>query len=89
MAHVIETQSTFQEHIPNIPLPDGSFEEILIQCAAGMITCNAFVILQMAQRMHSATYIREAQTAYQIMECVWPDDTEVRDLYDLLYGELC
>jgi transcriptional regulator with XRE-family HTH domain len=45
--------------------------------------------LQMAQRMHSVTYIREAQTAYQIMECVWPDDAEIHDLYDLLYGELC
>ena len=45
--------------------------------------------LQMAQRMHSVTYIREAQTAYQIMECVWPDDSEIHDLYDLLYGELC
>jgi tetratricopeptide (TPR) repeat protein len=44
--------------------------------------------LQMAQRMRSVTYIREAQTAYQIMECVWPDDTEIHDLYDLLYGEL-
>ncbi len=42
--------------------------------------------LQMAQRMRSVTYIQEAQTAYQIMECVWPDDSEVHDLYDLLHG---
>lgn len=41
--------------------------------------------LQKAQRMQSITYIKEAQTAYQIMECVWPDDSEIRDLYDLLF----
>lgn len=40
--------------------------------------------LQKAQRMQSVTYIQEAHTAYQIMECVWPDDPEIRDLYDLL-----
>jgi transcriptional regulator with XRE-family HTH domain len=41
--------------------------------------------LQKAQRLQSVTYVQEAQTAYQIMECVWPDDPEIKDLYDLLY----
>ena len=40
--------------------------------------------MQKAMAMQSMTYIQEAQTTYQIMECVWPDDSEVRDLYDLL-----
>lgn len=40
--------------------------------------------VQKARLIKSVTYLQEAQTAYQIMECVWPDDPEVRNLYDLL-----
>lgn len=39
-----------------------------------------------ARAMQSATYLKEAQTTYGIMECVWPDDPSVLELKDTLYS---
>jgi CRISPR-associated endonuclease Cas3-HD len=40
MARVVETQTDLQENIPNMPVIDGSFEEILKQCATDITTCD-------------------------------------------------
>ncbi len=44
------------------------------------------VFFDQAQTSKSTTYLKEAQKTYEIMECVWPDDTEVQALSELLYA---
>lgn len=40
----------------------------------------------MAQALKSATYIKEAWATYDIMECLWPDDSEVAALKEALHN---
>lgn len=44
------------------------------------------VQFDMAIALKSATYIKEAWTTYEIMECVWPDDPGVATLKDALFA---